>query len=100
MDLRADRLAGYRHHLGGDPHRGDALRRPGRPGRHDVTAVQSTRDLGEMLASSFLVSLTAQIGYAGGFLTGSALAVLALLLALRLQAGEGRGEWKGRAEEA
>ncbi|MCM2077198.1 hypothetical protein NC862_32880, partial [Pseudomonas aeruginosa] len=24
----------------------------------------------------------------------------ALLLALRLQAGEGRGEWKGRAEEA
>ncbi|MER0843173.1 MFS transporter, partial [Pseudomonas aeruginosa] len=53
----------------------------------DVTAVQSTRDLGEMLASSFLVSLTAQIGYAGGFLTGSALAVLALLLALRLQAG-------------
>ncbi|MDQ2604046.1 MFS transporter, partial [Pseudomonas aeruginosa] len=58
----------------------------------DVTAVQSTRDLGEMLASSFLVSLTAQIGYAGGFLTGSALAVLALLLALRLQAGEGRGE--------
>lgn len=53
-----------------------------------------------MLASSFLVSLTAQIGYAGGFLTGSALAVLALLLALRLQAGEGRGEWKGRAEEA
>ena len=66
----------------------------------DVTAVQSTRDLGEMLASSFLVSLTAQIGYAGGFLTGSALAVLALLLALRLQAGEGRGEWKGRAEEA
>ena len=57
----------------------------------DVTAVQSTRDLGEMLASSFLVSLTAQIGYAGGFLTGSALAVLALLLALRLQAGEARG---------
>ncbi len=34
VDLRADRLAGYRHHLGGDPHRGDALRRPGRPGRH------------------------------------------------------------------
>ncbi len=34
VDLRADRLAGHRHHLGGDPHRGDALRRPGRPGRH------------------------------------------------------------------
>ncbi|MCC9291407.1 hypothetical protein LOH47_33790, partial [Pseudomonas aeruginosa] len=27
-------------------------------------------------------------------------AVLSLLPALRRQAGEGRGEWKGRAEEA
>ncbi|WIX32323.1 RhtX/FptX family siderophore transporter [Salinicola sp. JS01] len=55
----------------------------------DVTAVQSTRDLGEMLASSFLVSLTAQIGYAGGFVSGAALALLALIVALRLQAREG-----------
>lgn len=51
----------------------------------DVTAVQSTRDLGEMLASSLLVSLTAQIGYAGGFLAGVALAVLAVAVAWRLQ---------------
>ncbi|WP_353980196.1 RhtX/FptX family siderophore transporter [Salinicola endophyticus] len=55
----------------------------------DVTAVQSTRDLGEMLASSFLVTLTAQIGYAGGFISGGALALLALVVALRLQAREG-----------
>lgn len=65
----------------------------------DVTAVQSTRDLGEMLASSFLVSLTAQIGYAGGFLAGSVLAVLALFVALRLQGRERYGEWRG-AESA
>ncbi|WP_254516484.1 hypothetical protein, partial [Pseudomonas aeruginosa] len=36
----------------------------------------------------------------GGVLPGSALAVLARFRARRLQAGEGRGEWKGRAEEA
>lgn len=60
----------------------------------DVTAVQSTRDLGEMLASSFLVALTAQIGYAGSFLSGCGLAVMALLIALRLHWREGR---EGRA---
>lgn len=57
----------------------------------DVTAVQSTRDLGEMLASSFLVTLTAQIGYAGGFLCGAALALVALVTALRLHGREARG---------
>ncbi|WP_073101290.1 RhtX/FptX family siderophore transporter [Pollutimonas bauzanensis] len=52
----------------------------------DVTAVQSTRDLSEMLASSFLVALTAQVGYGGAFLSGCLLAAVALTVALRLQA--------------
>ncbi|MGF6593892.1 RhtX/FptX family siderophore transporter [Pseudomonas sp. 2835] len=50
----------------------------------DMTAVQSTRDLGEMLSSSLLLGLTAQVGYSGGFLTGALMAVVALLVALNL----------------
>jgi len=50
----------------------------------DVTAVQSTRDLGELLASSLLVTLTAHIGYAGSFLAVSVLAIIAFLVAYRL----------------
>ncbi|MCB2255150.1 RhtX/FptX family siderophore transporter [Pseudomonas chlororaphis] len=57
----------------------------------DMTAVQSTRDLGEMLASSLLLGLTAQVGYSGGFLTGAAMALLALLVASNLaRSGAGR----------
>ncbi|WP_431824569.1 RhtX/FptX family siderophore transporter [Burkholderia sp. F1] len=51
----------------------------------DVTAVQSTRDLGELIASSMMLTLTAKVGYTGGFLTGVALAALAALIALRLR---------------
>ncbi|MGE7955566.1 RhtX/FptX family siderophore transporter [Pseudomonas sp. NPDC089530] len=50
----------------------------------DMTAVQSTRDLGEMLSSSLLLALTAQVGYSGGFLAGAAMALLALLVASNL----------------
>ena len=58
----------------------------------DMTAVQSTRDLGEMLASSMLLALTAQAGYSGGFLAGAVMAVVALLVAF----GMGRGAVRGR----
>lgn len=51
----------------------------------DITAVQSTRDLGELLASSSLLALTAQVGYSGAFLGGCLLAALALSVALRLR---------------
>lgn len=57
----------------------------------DMTAVQSTRDLGEMLASSMLLALTAQAGYSGGFLAGAVMAVVALLVAF----GMGRGAVRG-----
>ncbi|WP_442113758.1 RhtX/FptX family siderophore transporter [Pseudomonas sp. NUPR-001] len=50
----------------------------------DMTAVQSTRDLGEMLSSSLLLGLTAQVGYSGGFLAGVLMAMAALLVALNL----------------
>ncbi|MNP53500.1 hypothetical protein D3C76_1479800 [compost metagenome] len=50
----------------------------------DMTAVQSTRDLGEMLSSSLLLGLTAQAGYSGGFLAGALMAMVALLVALNL----------------
>jgi RhtX/FptX family siderophore transporter len=56
----------------------------------DITAVQSTRDLGELLASSSLVALTARVGYGGAFLGGCLLAVLALSVALRLRRRERR----------
>ncbi|KAF0807702.1 major facilitator superfamily transporter [Alcanivorax xiamenensis] len=46
----------------------------------DVTAVQSTRDLGELLSSSLLITVTASIGYRGGFLGGMLIALIALAL--------------------
>lgn len=58
----------------------------------DMTAVQSMRDLGEMLSSSLVLGLTAQVGYSGGFLAGVGMAALALLVALNL----GR-YWGGRS---
>lgn len=54
----------------------------------DVTAIQSTRDLGELLASSSLLALTASVGYAGAFMGGVALAVVALIVGLSLDASE------------
>ncbi|ABC21649.1 RhtX/FptX family siderophore transporter [Rhodospirillum rubrum] len=56
----------------------------------DITAVQSTRDLGELLASSSLVAVTARLGYGGAFLGGCLLAILALTVALRLRRRERR----------
>lgn len=47
----------------------------------DVTAVQSTRDLGELLASSSLMMLTARVGYEGAFMGSFALAIVLLVIA-------------------
>jgi MFS family permease len=48
----------------------------------DMTMVQSSRDFGEMAASSVFIALAAQLGYAQGFLLGLALAALTLCAAL------------------
>lgn len=45
----------------------------------DMTAVQSMRDIGEMACAMMLVSLTAAIGYTGGFLLAAVIALAALL---------------------
>ena len=45
----------------------------------DMTMVQSARDLGETMASSFLIALAARLGYTEGFLLGLGLAVLTML---------------------
>ncbi|MBP6706766.1 MAG: RhtX/FptX family siderophore transporter [Achromobacter sp.] len=49
----------------------------------DMTAVQSSRDLGEILTSSLITVLAAQLGYAGGFACGLLVAVATLLYASR-----------------
>lgn len=48
----------------------------------DMTAVQSMRDIGEMACAMMLVSLTALIGYSGGFGLAAAIALFALLVTL------------------
>jgi len=48
----------------------------------DMTMVQSSRDFGEMAASSVFIALAAQLGYVQGFLLGLALAALTLCAAL------------------
>lgn len=48
----------------------------------DMTAVQSMRDIGEMACAIMLVSLTAVIGYSGGFGLAAVIALLALLVTL------------------
>lgn len=50
----------------------------------DITAIQSARDLGELIASSFLIGLVAKIGYDYSFLLGAMLAVIAIILVWRL----------------
>ncbi len=60
-----------------------------------MTAVQSTRDLGELIASTTILSLTAKVGYTGGFLAGASLAVLAALIAMRLRRREAAYAVKG-----
>ena len=45
----------------------------------DMTAVQSMRDIGEMACAMMLVSLTAAIGYTGGFVLAAVIALAALL---------------------
>ena len=61
----------------------------------DMTAVQSTRDIGELASSMMLVGLTAAVGYSGGFILGASIAFVALLVTFshyrymqRLQAEE------------
>lgn len=44
-----------------------------------MTAVQSMRDIGEMACAMMLVSLTAAIGYTGGFVLAAVIALAALL---------------------
>ncbi|EIE4464622.1 RhtX/FptX family siderophore transporter [Escherichia coli] len=46
----------------------------------DMTAVQSTRDIGELASSMMLVGLTAAVGYSGGFILGALIAFVALLV--------------------
>ncbi|MEX9906675.1 RhtX/FptX family siderophore transporter [Providencia rettgeri] len=46
----------------------------------DMTAVQSTRDIGELVSSMMLVGLTAAVGYSGGFILGALIAFVALLV--------------------
>jgi MFS transporter, PAT family, beta-lactamase induction signal transducer AmpG len=48
----------------------------------DMTAVQSMRDIGEMACAMMLVSLTAVIGYSGGFGLAAVIALFALLVTL------------------
>ncbi len=56
----------------------------------DMTAIQSTRDLGEISTSSSLTAVAAQLGYAGSFMAGAAIAALTLagFVALRRQTGD------------
>ncbi len=49
----------------------------------DMTAVQSARDLGEILTSSMMTGLAAYAGYAGGFAAGLAVAALTLAFTAR-----------------
>lgn len=53
--------------------------RQGRQSGTDMTAVQSARDLGEILTSSMMTGLAAHIGYGGGFASGVAVAAATLL---------------------
>ncbi|MNL06025.1 hypothetical protein D3C87_1266470 [compost metagenome] len=53
--------------------------RQGRQSGTDMTAVQSARDLGEILTSSMMTGLAAHIGYAGGFASGVAVAAATLI---------------------
>ncbi|MEQ4651873.1 RhtX/FptX family siderophore transporter [Providencia rettgeri] len=46
----------------------------------DMTAVQSTRDIGELVSLMMLVGLTAAVGYSGGFILGALIAFIALLV--------------------
>nr|WP_244193843.1 RhtX/FptX family siderophore transporter [Bordetella genomosp. 12] len=54
--------------------------RQGEQAGTDMTAVQSARDLGEVLASAGMTGLAAHLGYAGGFGVGLGAALLVLLL--------------------
>ncbi|WMD21228.1 RhtX/FptX family siderophore transporter [Achromobacter seleniivolatilans] len=57
--------------------------RQGQQSGTDMTAVQSARDLGEILTSSMITGLAAQVGYAGGFASGVMVAVVTLLFTAR-----------------
>jgi RhtX/FptX family siderophore transporter len=49
----------------------------------DMTAVQSARDLGEILTSSLMTGLAAQVGYSGGFASGLLVAAVTLAFTAR-----------------
>ena len=49
----------------------------------DMTAVQSARDLGEILTSSLMTGLAAYAGYGAGFAAGLALAAAPLVFTAR-----------------
>ncbi|MBP6345983.1 RhtX/FptX family siderophore transporter [Neisseriaceae bacterium CLB008] len=51
----------------------------------DMTAVQSTRDLGEITMSSSLMALAASFGYGGSFMVGIVCALIAIGLMARLR---------------
>ena len=55
----------------------------------DMTAVQSARDLGEILTSSLMTGLAAQVGYAGGFASGLLVAAATLAFTARALARTG-----------
>ncbi|CAB3928566.1 hypothetical protein LMG26858_06260 [Achromobacter anxifer] len=55
----------------------------------DMTAVQSARDLGEILTSSLMTGLAAQVGYGGGFASGLLVAAATLLFTARALARTG-----------
>jgi hypothetical protein len=54
-----------------------------------MTAVQSARDLGEILTSSLMTGLAAQVGYAGGFASGLLVAAATLAFTARALARTG-----------
>jgi hypothetical protein len=62
-----------------------AFARRGAQAGTDITAVRSTRGLGEVATSATVTGIAAHLGYAGGFATGLASAIAALAVALILR---------------
>ncbi|OBY81843.1 MFS transporter, partial [Delftia sp. JD2] len=55
----------------------------------DMTAVQSARDTGEILASTLVTSLAAAVGYGGGFAAGLLAAAVTLAVCWRVLGRQG-----------
>ena len=90
------RFAGDRDHVGVDHDGRHALRGRQQPGRHrrDGRAEHARSRRVDRVIDD--LSLTAKVGYTGGFLAGVALAVLAALIAMRLRRREAAYAVKGR----